>query len=273
MGLNKYSALLLQLFALLLFIAIFILVNSNYRNIKESAVVKEVRLDIADSLNLSFATREYIDTLLNDLIESSIGMKIESAPVHEIEQLLKGDKYINSANAYVVLSGVINVAIEQFKPLVRIISSDGRSFYADSRGRVVPQKLTSYIDLPIVTLESDIITFDNSDEALATDKGLKEAEIMRRIVEFATYLKGEDTYDELFTQINISEKGEVELFPRIGSHYVVFSTLDSLGSHKRLLAKLDKFYKSQSSKGVWSDYSIVNLKFDGQVVCTRQKKR
>lgn len=59
---------------------------------------------------------------------------------------------------------------------------------------------------------------------------------------------------------------EVELVPRSGSHTILFGQIENV---EEKLDKLLRFYKEGLSNRGWDTYSTINIKYDGQVVCTK----
>jgi cell division protein FtsQ len=64
----------------------------------------------------------------------------------------------------------------------------------------------------------------------------------------------------------VNEHQELELIPRVGNHRVLLGdTIDLQDKFRRLMI----FYKEGLSKTGWNNYSVINLKFRNQVVCTK----
>lgn len=59
---------------------------------------------------------------------------------------------------------------------------------------------------------------------------------------------------------------EVELVPRSGRHTILFGRIESV---EEKLDKLLRFYKEGLGNRGWDTYSIINIKYDGQVVCSK----
>jgi len=67
-----------------------------------------------------------------------------------------------------------------------------------------------------------------------------------------------------------NRKGErvVELVPRVGNHIIFLGKLDD---YQRKLHKLETFYQKAVKTVGWEKYARVDLEYDGQIICTKNK--
>ena len=65
----------------------------------------------------------------------------------------------------------------------------------------------------------------------------------------------------------MNASGDLELIPRIGSHIIVFGDYSDCEIKFRNLMSL---YKNGLPAVGWNKYETINLKFKGQVVCTKR---
>jgi cell division protein FtsQ len=89
------------------------------------------------------------------------------------------------------------------------------------------------------------------------------------LYDFIVYLQSESRWRSAFTQINICNGSEIELIPRVGDFVV---RLGSLERYESILEKLDKFLSVLPKYHSWDKYSVINLEFRDQVVCTKRRK-
>ncbi|MCC7233328.1 MAG: cell division protein FtsQ, partial [Bacteroidia bacterium] len=90
---------------------------------------------------------------------------------------------------------------------------------------------------------------------------------LERVFRVADFLQNHPFWEAQIEQIYVNEKGELELIPRVGSHSVL------IGEGKDLEKKFENlflFYKEGLNKTGWNQYSIINLKYENQVVCTKK---
>lgn len=60
---------------------------------------------------------------------------------------------------------------------------------------------------------------------------------------------------------------EVELIPRVGRFRIVLGSLDDF---EEKLNKLRLFYDQAIPKVGWDKYSVIDLKYKNQIVCTKK---
>ena len=74
--------------------------------------------------------------------------------------------------------------------------------------------------------------------------------------------------DELITidSAEFSAKGEFELVPRVGQHIVL---LGNMTDYKKKIRQLKHFYVNVLNRQGWNKYKYLNLKFNNQIVCTK----
>lgn len=264
---------LFQLFIVVAFVGIIFLGVRRYYTLLDNATFSGVRICIADSLKLNFITESDINKQLKKHDIKLGETKIKDLALQDIEDELRKDPYIHTVEVYSEISGKVNVRVTQFNPIMRVIDSDGVSYFVSSSYDVVKARNTSKLSLPIITQSSSTLAVSKlakGSGALST-KATHEAKTkLQEVHNFLLYMQADKLSSSLFVQANISSQGDIELIPRIGSHYVVFSSMDSLANYKKTFSKMNKFYSSQADNGVWTRYKEVNMKYKGQVVCRKK---
>ena len=84
---------------------------------------------------------------------------------------------------------------------------------------------------------------------------------------FALFLQDDDFWNSQIEQIYVHPNGEVDLIPRVGNHRIALGSLADFGSK---LDKLKLFYEKAIPKVGWEKYSVINLKYKNQIVCTKR---
>ena len=73
----------------------------------------------------------------------------------------------------------------------------------------------------------------------------------------------------MIDQVYVTRKHEYVLIPRVGNHTVEFGTAANL---EEKFGKLRRLYKNGWEKHEGNVYSKVNLRYEGQIVCTKRHK-
>lgn len=177
------------------------------------------------------------------------GKPIKDINTYEIEKAIVTNQMVKSAEVFVTSNGGIRAVVKNRKPILRVINNSGASYYIDKDGEKVPLSRNFVADLPLAT------------------GAVKEDFAKNELREFALFLKKDDFWDSQVGQIVVLSNNELKLIPCIGNHEIILGEIDN---YKEKLDKLKTFYKKGLSETGWNRYSIINLKYDKQVVCTKR---
>jgi len=86
------------------------------------------------------------------------------------------------------------------------------------------------------------------------------------ILAVATFLDRNPEYAALIDQIHAETDGDIMMVPKVGNHVIDLGSADNLDTK---FANLLTFYRKGMPRAGWDTYSKLSLKFDGQVVCTK----
>ncbi|MEA3445045.1 MAG: hypothetical protein U9R19_10015 [Bacteroidota bacterium] len=190
-----------------------------------------------------------------------IGMPLIKINTTTIETIISRHPSIKKVAVYKTINGELKIDVQQPKPIIRIISKKGQSFYFDEDGLPMPASLHYTAHLLVATGNIPNVNFSSSDEKIETP------EIFQQLYEMAKFINEEETWKAMFVQIYVNKKNKFELVPRIGNQKICFGGFENF---KRKFAKLEALYTQGFSKYGWSKYSAIDLKFKNQVVCTRK---
>jgi len=216
-----------------------------------------MRIDVvlSDTLSSRFVTDPDVRAMFR-----SEGLQLQGYPLKEIntrelEELLEKNAYIKDAEVSYDVSGRMEIQLEQRIPLVRIMPEGREGFYLDTEGIVLPLS-TQFV--PHVLLVSGHI--DPADNSPGTTQ-------LQEIFRFCTYVAEHPFWSEQIVQLYVNRRGEYELIPRVGAHQIL---LGSMEQWELKLRNLELLYNQGFSLYGWNNYSIINLKYTNQVICTKR---
>lgn len=177
------------------------------------------------------------------------GKKIKDINTDSLEQVVLSNQLIKTAQAYVTNNGGIKIAIEERKPILRIITNTGESYYIDNDGNRMPlsKNFTAYLPIASGAIKEDFAKGD--------------------LCNFTLFLRNDNFWNAQIEQIVVLPNNEIRLIPRVGDQQIIMGQLDG---YKEKLDKLMTFYKKGLNETGWNKYSLINLKYDKQVVCTKR---
>ena len=82
-------------------------------------------------------------------------------------------------------------------------------------------------------------------------------------------LQTDQFWNAQIEQINVTNKKELELIPRVGNHTLF---LGKPGDYNEKFRKLQKFYKEALNQIGWNKYERISIEFNNQIICTKKEK-
>lgn len=177
------------------------------------------------------------------------GKLLKDINTNNIEEAILTNKLIKSASVFITNNGSVKASIIERKPILRVISSTSGNYYIDSEGDKMPLSTRSSAYLHIAT------------------GSIKEEFAKTDLYKFALFLYDDKFWNAQIEQIVVQPNQEIKLIPRVGDHQII---LGSLEGYQEKLDKLLAFYQNGLNETGWNKYSVINLKFDKQVVCTKR---
>lgn len=208
------------------------------------------------------------DVLLQILTKEDTGaLLLSKFNVAKLEEKLKSNHSIKDVQVYKTIDGKLVVNVKQRRPIVRIFSKN-ESYYIDDQGSLMP--LSSKYTARILVINGNLnepfgkryqFNYDNLNDTLI-DKTLLDD-----IYKIANYIDKSEFWKAQIEQIDVNKVCDFELVPKVGNHKIVFGGIDNLeGKFEKLMI----FYEKGLSKTGWNEYSVINLKYKNQIVCTKR---
>ena len=195
--------------------------------------------------NNLFITNEAVSKLLIQNYSSAENVSKESLDLSKLENALKSNPMIKSAEVYVAVNGTLNAEIEQRTPIARV--STNASYYIDDEGFYMPLSNNFSARVPLVT-------------------GFIEKNNLKNVFKIATKIR-----DDEFLKTNVIEihqNANNVLFLKLRQCRFLVQ-LGDLNLIDKKINNLKAFYLKNIKEKTLDNYSKVNLQFDNQVVCTK----
>ncbi|MDP9078371.1 MAG: cell division protein FtsQ [Bacteroidota bacterium] len=225
---------------------------------KDEVVCKDVKIYIPG--NQYFIDRDEVDNILQVNSHALIGRRMADINIHELENKLKSNPFIEFAKVYTDMDGVINVEISQRQPILRVMNRFDQDFYVDQHGLKIP--LSGNFTARVIVANGYI------DEAFANHVDSLHTPMAAALFKTADYIRKDSLWDAQIAQIYVNKDHEIELIPRVGNNRILLGTADSLDSkfHNLLV-----FYKKALPLVGWDAYKVINIKYANQVVGVRNE--
>lgn len=229
-------------------------------------VVVSVSYGNSDTIISSESIRLDLTSRFGDLSQKNI----KDVDADEVEKFLKSQPYIEDAEVYLNFTGKVKITVTQAVPILRLYSRNGMQFYIDRVGKIINIKDDAPSDVIIASGDIIINTALLSKGRLDTididsKKGVEKT--ASSLYYLALKLYNDTILAYQIDQIYIPNQSEFEFFPKIGDYTIKVGDINNL---EEKFNKLNYLYKEAFSVIGWDNYSVVNLCYKDQVVCTRK---
>jgi len=238
---------LIILFAVLLLGYVgFTMVYLKFFHTSEDIVCKKVEVEVAGVSGQNYLSDNDVFALMKNQKVYPVGKKLSEISSAEIEEKLESDKLIKRAECFKTVGGDVKVKVYQRFPVLRIFSQNG-SYYVDNEREImpVPNNFAAYVPI--------------------AGGNINKEYAQNQLYDFVEYLQKDKFWDSQITQIYVAPNQDVFLTPAVGNQQIILGKIED---YKENLDKLRVFYEKGLNKIGWNRYSIINLKYKNQVVCT-----
>lgn len=242
-------------------------VSKSERNI----VAKTLNISIHNNDENLFLSENDIRKFFSERKDSLLLNQYKNINIPELEKSLNSHPAIENAEVAADINGEIKIDITQRTPVLRIINKDGESFYIDSQTKLMPLN-ENYSARVIVASgfinEPYARRYQYSIEQVKKNQLYSEVSLLDDIYDVANFINKDSVLTNLIHQIYVNEEKEIELFPAIGNHKIIFGNATDVAEK---FNKLKLFYTEGMNKAdSWTKYSNINLKYKNLVVCTKK---
>jgi cell division protein FtsQ len=250
-GVGKF----LQAIMILVFGLLFVFLIGKTSLNQNEILCNNVFIDIQDESVLQFITKADVIKMANTSEEGNLNnRKISEIDLVKVEKRLEENQFIDNAEVYNNFEGTIKIDIVQKKPLYRVINNDNVSYYISENSYRVP--LSSTFTPRRILATGYIPDVEN----ISSDKVNRD---LKKIIDF---IQSDSFWDAMIGQVKVDKNGDFVLIPKLKGHTVLLGNAEDLDSK---FGKLKVFYKKALTKTAWTKYKQINLKYKGQLICSK----
>jgi len=228
--------------AYLLFVVLYLNPHS-----EKNLICKNLQIDVIDTLNRHYLENNDIMNSITKAGLSPVGKELSTVNIAAIESKLNENRLIKRAECYKTIDGTVRVKVYQREPVLRVFSTK-ESYYIDSEGEKmpVPDNFAAYLPVASGFIDDDYAK--------------------KQLYEFVSFLQQDKFWNSQIKQIYVNSNGDIDLTPAVGNQQIILGKIED---YKENLGKLRLFYEKGLNKVGWNKYSVINLKYKNQVVCTK----
>lgn len=185
-----------------------------------------------------------------------LNKKIKDIYTNDIERRIEENNYVENAEVFSNFEGSIKVNIEQKNPVYRVFNNQGVSYYVDKDATHIPisTKFTPRLIVATGYIPS------NADKE-------KQQVVETNLYKLVQFIESNSFWSALIGQIYVEANGDFVLYPKIEGQKIVLGDTTDLEQKFR---KLQIFYKEGLKNINWQQYESINLKYKGQIICTKK---
>jgi cell division protein FtsQ len=226
-----------------------------------------VLINVYDSTGTGFIDRNDIHQIIQNKFGRLEGKPVASINISLLEKIINNNPFVREAEVFSTVDGKVNIVVKQRLPVLRVINNNNESFYVDGDGVFMPpsEKFTARVPVANGYIydrqnENYVRFFSNADSSTVKTT-------VEKLFNIIQYTSKNKFWNDEIEQLYVNANGDIELVPRVGDHTIVVGNDEDLDEK---FTKLLAFYKETLDEGGWNHYSVINLKYKDQVVCTKK---
>ena len=176
---------------------------------------------------------------------------------NDLEKKIKSNPHIKKVTLYKDLTGNLNVIVNQFQPIARIIHENKSKKYFDIDGEIFPTSLGYSHRVLLIFLTSKINFLNNN---------LNNTEFGVDLLNMVKYIESDKFLSKIVSEIEVDNYKNIIIRPQISKQKIIFGYPDDLVNKFR---KIKIFYDDIAPAKGWNTYSSVNVKYRNQIICDK----
>ena len=243
-----------------LFITMWLAIGSGMVTLL-AAAMRNQKTERCTSINIKIKSEEAVLFLrekdVMKILHAGASGELKGQPrlafdLMKLERLLEENVWIRDSELYFDNKGILHVTVSERKPVARVFTVTGSTFYIDKDEKQMPLSETRAASVPVFT------GFPVKKVVSKRDK-----ELLHEIRTTAEFISNNSFWSAQVSQIDITRDREMEMVPVVGNHIV------KLGEPKDLSTKFQRlfaFYKNVLSKTGFDKYKMIDVQYHGQVI-------
>ncbi len=235
---------------------------------RKSAICNESKITILGDSTVQFVVDDDVYHLLRTKGIHIDSLLASDVNLLEIESELIKHPAIQSADVYYNPKGVLCMDIVQRTPVLRVVDTYGESYYIDDQGNYMPliDRFTARVPVATGAINDPYYKLSMSVKDIIANDSLAIRSTTDDLFTFVMAARRDTFAWVQMEQLVVRPDGDLEMVPGIGPTSILFGdTKDLEDKFKRL--KL--FYKEGLPLVGWNAYSALNLKYNNQIICTK----
>lgn len=225
---------------------------------KDHMTCRGVDINITGVGAIDFLDRKDVLTLLKGEKNRKLeGRSLSSFRLQQLEKTLERNVWVKNAELFFDNNQVLNVDIAEREPIAEVFTVKGSSFYIDSTGKSLPLTDKTTLRLPVFT------SFP-AEKTTGLSKSTKQT--LNDMKKLSLFLLKDTSWMTQIKQLAITPDGGFDLLPVSEKYIIAFGSGEN---YEDKFSRLSLFNKNVISKAGTDKYNRIDVRFDRQVVASR----
>ena len=211
-------------------------------------ICNRIKVSVKDSSVLKFVSESEINDLIQTKFKTIQGSLMNEINTQNVEQAVNRYPAVEKCEVYPSIDGTLCVVVSQRQPALRIFDH-GATYLLDAKGYKIPLRGTY------------------KDHLMVANGYIDDIERRQDLLKLNSFISDDSFWSAQIEQIYVEPDGEFILIPRVGQHKILFGNITDMEKKFRNLRTL---YEKGLNPLEWNSYQTINLKFKGQVICSKK---
>ena len=222
----------------------FLVGFSHYKNDAKS--VREITIEFEEGNSL-FMNYEMVNKLLIQNGKTVVNVPKTVIDLHKLESNVLSHPMVEDASVFLTIDGSLKTIVKQRTPIARVISNLD-SYYIDKQAKKMP--LSKNYSARVIIVSGDVNVEDHTRIYTLISKILKDEFLKKQII-----------------GVRKLKNNEFVLSTRIGNQKIEIGKIEDLDQKFK---NLNSFFNKTMADQTIKNYSVINLKYNNQVVCSKK---
>lgn len=238
--------------------ALFVIVLTSAIQRQHQLVCRSIQVKVDYDSGLAFLSENEIKDKVNYLNGGDItGKRLSAVDFRGLEKEIRKNPYVKSVQIFVDQAQGVTVEVFQKRPILRVINSDGVSYYIGENNDRIPlsNNFTSHVAVALGNVEMHT-------------NAKRDSTVQDALYRLIQYVRKDEFLNALVDQVYVEENGELIVIPKIEGQTIRFGAADNNMAEK--FERLKIFYNEGLRRTGWDKYSTIDIRYKDQVVCEKR---
>lgn len=198
------------------------------------------------------------------------GLTTQDLDPNKVEKYILKMSEVKSVKVYKEIGSKWNIDVVLRIPIARIFNSFNETYYLDAEGYKIGT--SNFHTARVLVFNGNIPDRMNAENVsqIINNNHLKSIRKLDDMYRISNYVCKDPLFQSLVGQVFVNEQNEFVFVPLIGDQTIEFGTANSDEEVAEKFKKLKIFYEQAMPFEGWNKYSVITIKYNGQIVCKKK---